>query len=101
MVQGTVADGDTTSDTDWTPITSEQLAKSTGKIRLEQFLQKLQSSSQKVLILSQIVCVLDFLGDPLRFKQSKYKSTDVSKSASHQTGAIDSLSTCHIKALSS
>ena len=61
MIQGTVTDGDITSNTDWDPITAKQLAKPSGKIILEKNLQKLQRGGNKVLILSQMVCVLEFL----------------------------------------
>ena len=43
----------------------------------------------KALMFSQIVCVLGFLKDLLRVKQSKYERLDGSKSASHQSGAVD------------
>ena len=36
-----------------------------------------------------MVCVLDFIEDLLRVKQSKYERLDGSKSASHHAGAID------------
>ena len=92
MIQGKVSD--TTSKTDWAPITEEQLANLSGKIILANILQNLQSGGHKVLIFSQMVCVLDFLEDPLRVKQSKYESLDGSKSASHQASAVDWF--CHL-----
>ena len=36
-----------------------------------------------------MVCVLDFIEDLLRVKQSKYERLDGSKSASHRAGPID------------
>ena len=54
---------------------------------MENILQTLQSGGHKVLIFSQMVCVLDFLEDLLRVKQSKYESLDGSKSASHQASS--------------
>ena len=78
-IKGTVADGDTTSNTDWAPITAEQLAKPSRKIILANLLQKLRSGGHKVIIFSQMVCVLDFLEDLLRVKQSKYERLNRSK----------------------
>ena len=89
MIQGTVAGGDTTSNTYWAPITAEQLANPSGNILLENLLQKLQSGGYKVLIFSQMVCVLDFIEYLLHVKQSKYERLDGSDSASHQAGAVD------------
>ena len=89
MIQGTVDDGNTTSNTNWAPITAEKLAKPSGKILLANILQNLQSGGHKVLIFSQMVFVLDFLEDMLRVKQSKYERLDGSNSTSHQVGAID------------
>ena len=89
MIQGTVADGDTTSNTDWAPITAEQVANPSRNILLENILQKLQSGGHKVLIFSKMVCVLDFPEDILCIKHSKYESLDGSKSASHQAGPVD------------
>ena len=89
MIQSTVADGDITSNIDWSPITAEQLAKPSVNILLEKLLQKLQSGGHKVLIFSQMVCVLEFIEDILRVKQSKYKGLDRSKSASHRAGVVD------------
>ena len=80
LIQGTVTDGDITSNTDWYPITAKQLAKPSGKIILEKNLQKLQKDGNKVLILSQMVCVLECFEDILRVKQSKYERIDGSKS---------------------
>ena len=94
MIQGNVADGDTNTNIDWDPITAEQLAKPSGKIILEKLLQKFQDDGHKVLIFSQMVCVLEFLEDLLRVKKSKYESLDGSKSNSHKAGAIDWF--CHI-----
>ena len=90
MIQGIVSDGDTTANIDWDPITAEQLAKpSENMVLLAKLLQKLQSGGHKVLIFSHMVCVLDFIEDPLRVKQSKYERLDGSKSASHRVGAVD------------
>ena len=94
MIQGTVSDGYTVSNTDWTPITAEQLAKPSGKIILAKLLQKFRSSGQKVLIFSQMVFVLDFLESVFRVKQSKYERPDGLKSASHQASAVDRF--CHM-----
>ena len=48
---------------DCTQITSEQIDKPSEKILLAKLLQKLDSGGHKVLIFSQMVCVLDFLED--------------------------------------
>ena len=90
LIQGTVADGDTTSSIDWAALTAEQLVKSSGKmVLLAKLLPKLQSGGHKVLIFSQMVRVLDLLEDLLRVKQYKYERLDGSKSASHRAGAVD------------
>ena len=68
--------------------------KPLGKIILANLLQKLQRGGHKVLVLSQMVCVLDFLEDLFRVKHSKYERPDGSKSALHQAGAIDRF--CHM-----
>ena len=73
----------------WATITAEQLAKPLGKIILVKILQKLQSIGNKVRIFSQIVCVLDFLEDMLRVKQSKYERLYWSNYASHWAGTVD------------
>ena len=90
MIQSAVTDGDTTSNIYWDPITAEKLAKPSGKmVILANLLQKLHSGGHKVLVFSQMVCVLDFLEDLLRVKQSKYERLDGSKSASHRACAVD------------
>ena len=76
-------------NTDWVSITEEQHAKPSGTIILEKILQNLQSGGHKVLVFSQMVCVLDFIEDLLRVKHSKYERLDGSKSASQQAGADD------------
>ena len=81
-------------NTDWVSITAEQLSKPSGKIILENILQNLQSGGHKVLVFSQMVCVLDFLKDQLRVKHSKYERINRLNSASHQAGAIDQF--CHM-----
>ena len=96
MIQGTVADGDTTLNNDWTPITAENISEPLENILLSKLLQKLQSGGHKVLIFSQMVRVLDFIEDLLRIKQPKYERLDGSKSASHQAGADDWFSTFRI-----
>ena len=69
MIQGTVADGDTTPNIDWVPITAEQLAElSVNMVLLGNLLKKYQSGGNKVLIFSQMVCVLNFIDDMLRVK---------------------------------
>ena len=90
MIQSTVADGDNTSNTEWATITSEQLAKPSGKmVLLAKLLQKLQSGGHKVLIFGYTVCVLDFLEDLFRVKKYKYERLYGSKPASHWAGAVD------------
>ena len=79
---------------DWAPITAEKLANPSVKIISEKLLQKLQSGGHKVLIFSQMVCVLDFSEDMLRVKHSKYERLDGLKSASHQAIAVDRV--CHM-----
>ena len=81
-------------NTDWDPITSEQLSYPSGNIILVKLLQKLQNGGHKVLIFSQMVFVLDFLEDLLRVKQSKYESLNGSKSSSYQAGDVDWF--CHM-----
>ena len=88
MIQCTVDDGDTTSNTDLTPINAEQLAKPSRNIIPEKLLQNLQSSGHKVLILSHMVCVLEFIEDLLRVKKSKYERLDGSKSTSYHNSAV-------------
>ena len=56
---------------------------------LAELLQKFQVGGHKVLVFSQMVCVLEFIEDLLRVKQSKYKRLDGSNSASHWAGAVD------------
>ena len=93
LIQCTVADGDTTSNIDCDPFTAKQLAKSSGKIvLLEYLLQKLQNGGHKVLIFSQMFCVFDCLEYLLRVKQYKYERIFVSKSDSHWAGAVDHFS---------
>ena len=58
-------------------------------VLLEKLSKKLHSGGHKVLIFSQIVCVLDFLEDLLRVKYSKYERLEGSNSVSHQAGAVD------------
>ena len=76
-------------NTDWNPITTEQLSKPSRNIILANILQKLQSGGHKILIFSQMVCVLEFLEDLLRIKHPKYERVDGLKSSLHQVGAID------------
>ena len=94
MIQVTIDDGDTTSNTDWVPITAEQLAKPSGNILLENIIKKLQSGGHKVFIFSQMVCVIEFLEDLLRVKKCKHKSLNGSKSSSYQAGDVDWF--CHM-----
>ena len=87
-------------NTDCTQITSEQIDKPSEKILLAKLLQKLDSGGHKVLIFSQMVCVLDFLKYLLRVKHSKYKRLDGLSSASHHSGAVNGFFTFLIKGLS-
>ena len=75
MIQGTVADGDTTSNIDWSPITAEQLSKPSGKMfLLENIFTKVAERWAKVPHFQSDVFVLDFIEDLLRVKNYKYFS---------------------------
>ena len=62
---------------DWDKITAEKLAKPSGNmVLLENILQKFQSGEHKVLIFSQMACVLEFIEDLLHVKYYKYERLD-------------------------